>query len=188
MWGSNEVFTVLHWFRPESAGIRSIPGIPEESNLAEWPAKLTKQFRRNVERNSHSAGIVPGITRTESMRNDQERNPNRTSAFADVWFGCHQPINSLFPYHHYHQQRRPHCPLFAPPTRLLVITTNGRHRPHTSPNTTTATTMWQRHVTDSTSRGPTTTGTPGATSPSATWQPDDERRRNRRSSSSFLLA
>ena len=63
----DEVFIVLHWFQPESGGIRAIPGIPEESNLAEGPAKLIKWFRRNFERNSNSAGMVPGITRKECI-------------------------------------------------------------------------------------------------------------------------
>jgi hypothetical protein len=36
-----------------------------EPNLAKGPAKLIKQFWRNFEQNSNSAGMVPGITRTE---------------------------------------------------------------------------------------------------------------------------
>jgi hypothetical protein len=40
-----------------------------ESNLAEGPAKLIKQFWWNFEWNSNSAGMVPGITRTELHRN-----------------------------------------------------------------------------------------------------------------------
>jgi hypothetical protein len=40
-----------------------------EPNLAKGPAKLIKQFWRNFEQNSNSAGMVPGITRTELRQN-----------------------------------------------------------------------------------------------------------------------
>jgi len=91
-----EVFIVLHWFWPESDGIRAIPGIPEESILAQGHAKLIKQFWQYVEQNSNSAGMIPGITWMECTQNDQEQNPpynwhqNQTSAFADTQFGHHQ--------------------------------------------------------------------------------------------------
>jgi len=57
----SEVFIVPHWFLLDSSRIWSIPGIPDESNLAELPAKLIKQFQWNVAWNSNSARIIPGI-------------------------------------------------------------------------------------------------------------------------------
>ena len=39
--------------------------------MAQLPAKLIKLFRRNVERNSHSAGMVPGITGKEWPWNER---------------------------------------------------------------------------------------------------------------------
>jgi len=45
----------------DSCRIQSLPGIPEESNLAELPANLIKQFQKNVAWNLNSARIVPGI-------------------------------------------------------------------------------------------------------------------------------
>ena len=41
--------------------------------LAQLPAKLIKLFRWNVEQNSHSAGMVPGITWKEWPRNERNR-------------------------------------------------------------------------------------------------------------------
>jgi len=60
-----EVFIVLHWFLPESGRIQAIPGIPEESILAQGPAKLIVPFQWIVEQNSISTRMVPGITWTE---------------------------------------------------------------------------------------------------------------------------
>jgi hypothetical protein len=57
-----EFFTVLHIFLPESAGIRSIPGIPRNRILAVVPAKIVI----SVPRNSGGFRNGPGITRTES--------------------------------------------------------------------------------------------------------------------------
>jgi hypothetical protein len=77
----NVIFQMYAWVRSllsytdscrnpaESGRIRAIPGIPQESNLAEGPAKLVKQFRQNFEWNSNSTGMVPGITWTELCRN-----------------------------------------------------------------------------------------------------------------------
>jgi hypothetical protein len=59
---SGEFFTVLHVFLPESAGIRSIPGIPRNRILAVVPAKIVI----SVPRNSGGFRNGPGITRTES--------------------------------------------------------------------------------------------------------------------------
>ena len=59
---SMEFFTVPHVFLPESAGIRSIPGIPWNGILAVLPAKIVISIPRNSGgfRNGH------GITGTES--------------------------------------------------------------------------------------------------------------------------
>jgi hypothetical protein len=57
-----EFFTVLHVFLPESAGIRSIPGIPRNGILAVLPAKIVI----SVPRNSGGFRNGPGITKTES--------------------------------------------------------------------------------------------------------------------------
>jgi hypothetical protein len=43
--------------------------------LAQGPAKLITQFRRNFERNLNSARMVPGITRTELHPECPEQNP-----------------------------------------------------------------------------------------------------------------
>ena len=50
------------------AGIQAIPRIPEESNLAEGPAKLMKWFQQNFEWQSNSTRMVPGITWKECCR------------------------------------------------------------------------------------------------------------------------
>ena len=57
-----EFFKVLHIFLPESAGIRSIPGIPRNRILAVLPAKIVIYITRN------SGGFRNGygITGTES--------------------------------------------------------------------------------------------------------------------------
>ena len=59
---SLEFFTVPHVFLPESAGIRVIPGIPQNGILAVLPAKIVISIPRNSGgfRNGH------GITGTES--------------------------------------------------------------------------------------------------------------------------
>jgi hypothetical protein len=106
-----EVFIVLHWFLPESSGIRGIPGIPEESILAEGPAKLTKQFWRNFEWNSNSAGMQE-LPSTEFYRNGIHgmcRVPN------DIQIERQQTpmldldvVNKQILSHHYHHHwRRP---------------------------------------------------------------------------------
>ena len=61
-----EFFTVPHVFLPESAGIRSIPGIPRNGILAVLPAKIVISVPRNSGgfRNGH------GITKTESTRTE----------------------------------------------------------------------------------------------------------------------
>ena len=134
--GLEEVFIVLHWFRPESGGIRAIPRIPEESNLAEEPAKLNKWFRRNFEQNSNSTGMVPGITRKEWIPGRQQNGicspfhnaqpcPNWSSEFADDQFGCGQQSQTLLSHHHHH----PQCHL----RRRLVTITSTHHHPQSSP-------------------------------------------------------
>jgi hypothetical protein len=57
-----EFFTVLHVFLPESAGIRSIPGIPRNGILAGSTAKIVI----SVPRNSSGFWNGHGITKTES--------------------------------------------------------------------------------------------------------------------------
>ena len=61
-----EFFTVPHVFLPESAGIRSIPGILWNGILAVLPAKIAISIPRNSGgfRNGH------GITKTESTRTE----------------------------------------------------------------------------------------------------------------------
>ena len=63
-----EFFTVLLVFRPESGGIRSIPGIPRNGILAVVPAKIVISVPRNPGgfRNghrNHRNGIASGIDR-----------------------------------------------------------------------------------------------------------------------------
>jgi len=145
-----EVFIVLHWFLPESGGIQAIPGIPEESILAQGPAKLIILFQWNVEQNSNSAVMVPGFTWTEWHLEWQERNPwspNRVLAFADTWFGHHQPIICFFLNHHHHH--RWHPPL-SPPCHhhVFVTVTDGCLPPHPLPTTKTARMMRQCHITN----------------------------------------
>ena len=61
MHSGGEFFTVPHVFLPESAGIRPIPGIPQNGILAVLPAKIAISVPRN------SGGFRNGhrITKTE---------------------------------------------------------------------------------------------------------------------------
>ena len=79
------------------ARIRAIPRIPEESNLAEGPAKLIQWFRWNFEWNSHSARMVPGITRKESIPRTRQSGILAESLFVDnVQIECrHLPMLDL---------------------------------------------------------------------------------------------
>jgi hypothetical protein len=154
--------------------------------LAQGPAKLIIQFRRNFERNSNSAGMVPGITWTELHPECRERNPllltmpNQASAFADARFGRHQQTNSCSsstttivynahaasPHHHHHQ--RP-----PPPTIAAHHRQRQRHTPIRQENDPSATSLPKidaapPHHTGKEQR-------PGATSLLAMWQPDEQR-------------
>jgi hypothetical protein len=73
--------------------------------LAQGLAKLIKQFRQNFERNSNSARMVPGITRTELHPECWERNPLLLT----------MPKALLFLYHH-HRLRCPCSVTTSPPS------------------------------------------------------------------------
>ena len=65
-----DVFIVLHWFLLESSVIQPIPRIPEESNLAEGPAKLIQWFWQNF--------WMEFKFRQNCSRNDPDRMPPGT--------------------------------------------------------------------------------------------------------------
>ena len=109
------------------AGIRAIPGIPEESNLAEGPAKLM----------NNSGGILNGIQIPPEWFQEL---PGRNAA------GIQR--NGIDDAHSFSTTiiaHDAHLPLH------LSTITNGRRHAHPSRTTTTARTTWQRHVTKRTS-------------------------------------
>jgi len=123
--------------------------------LAQLPAKLIKLFRRNVERNSHSAGMVPGITGKEWTRN--ERNgidnaqiehrhlPTLNLGVVNPSIPSSSTTTTIIDNTH---------PLSHPRHHHVVITfIDGRLPPHLLPKTSTARMTWQHHVTNRTSAG-----------------------------------
>jgi len=126
-------------------------------------------------------------------KNEEERNPrcpNRTSAFADVWFGCRSTHQPLHPQPPPSSTMPPHCFLITPAT-----SSSPHHRSSLSPSPLAASThicplqttmTWRCHVINGTSTGhlnrPNDNGFQGAMSLSATWQPNDEWRWCRHSS------
>jgi hypothetical protein len=115
-------FLISSWNGPQNGGlycppliparIWAIPRIPEESILAEGPAKSMKKFWRKFEQNSNSAGMQ------EFPLTELHRNGIRKCV------GHRQQTNTMFINHHHHHQRRPPILAFSPPSR---------HRHHRQP-------------------------------------------------------
>jgi hypothetical protein len=124
--------------------------------LAEGPAKLTKQFRRNFERNSNSAGMqeLPSM----------EFHQNGIHGIRRVLNDLDIINKGILSHHYHHHHRRRHPP--SPPRQRRLVTadmsssslTSSCVCPHpssttTHPPSTTSTqrTTWQCHVTYQTS-------------------------------------
>ena len=164
--------------------------------MAEGPAKLIKSFRRNFERNSNSAGMVPGITRKEWIPGIHRNGiPQQCPATAKSIVGvCRRSIWAW--------STTPNPALSQPPSsttptqrRHLVNVTSAHHHLQSSPAAPNdhSTLQPSKNKTTSPLKNEATTPRhrmnerpPVATSPTATWQPDDERQRCR--SSSFTPA
>ena len=158
-------------------------------------------FWQNAERNSNSARMVPGITRTEL-------HPEFTGT--EFWEFCLFTTVLMMPNSSVDKRR---CSIWASSTTLnptlpqpssftiptkrphVTTATNGCHHPRSSSITPTNHGMDQQHMNHTrvprhclnnkatTPRHPTNERPPGYTSLTAMWQPDDKRRQTHRSSS-----
>ena len=154
-----------------------------ESILAQGPAKLIKRFRRNFEWNSNSAGMVPGITRTECPPGTRRNGIPAESLFADeaqIECRClpmldlgvinkqHHSFSSTTTPTHLAHHRHPQ----PPPTTMQ----NNQTPPTTSiARPKTARTTLPRHITmPSCQTHACKMARPSATSPTATWRLNDE--------------
>ena len=165
-----------------------IPGIPEESNLAEGPAKLIKPFRRNVERNSNSAGMVPGFTRKELPPGT---TGTESSTSKSIVGKCRRSIWASSAHQFFLPQPPP-----PPPSTTPTPTTVATSPPSPSSPPTAAVVYIRRpstpqqqqrgNATSAGERAPATSirWMQGATSLPATWQPLDDERQHL---SSFVL-
>jgi hypothetical protein len=141
-------------------------------NFGRGTCQIDKKFRRNFERNSNSAGIVPGITRTELRRNgihgmwSAQRCPNRAPAFADARFGHHQQPQMFFLNHHLRPPPPP--PSFTTPAQCPRVASITNRRHHAQPSPTAPNnhgTPQHRKNNHTTPRHPANERRPGATAP-----------------------
>ncbi|EDR04386.1 uncharacterized protein LACBIDRAFT_330644 [Laccaria bicolor S238N-H82] len=121
------------------AGIRAIPGIPEESNLAEGPAKLIKPFRRNFD----GIQIPPEWFQESPGRNDPGM---RRNGIPDAQIECRRlptldlgVINKQLPLSQPPPSSTTPTHLATPPRHQRPPRRTQRRRPssfHHDPNTT----------------------------------------------------